>query len=404
MFFKRLSLPTRIGMSVALVMALLAAYYMTRFVRDGSQGTVTSLDAYVGGGLTEVRSGLTGQVRRIVDDGEQVRKGDLLLEVASENAALAKQEAEAKLRETLPRLNPVALKILEGYFTLPEDYSVLKARLETALTAAEKASDRVTALSLAHSKSQLAARKLELKEKKSTADKELLVKLQAEDYRLATALELAREEQEMVNNHRAGLEASLRTRALLEQSAAALNDQQKQLLANAYNIFLRLSRAENDLAGSRKFAPADATVVKANFKPGEQVQADRVALLLVPENEDAFWLIATFSADDAEFVVPGAKCRIRFDDGKGVKMSGRVKERIYPDDDLLLPEEAASTALAGGALRQGSGAVEDDPHFKIHLNIDDQEALLYLQNRPDAIVTIIKGSEAKSFIDAVKNS
>lgn len=401
MFFKRFSLPFRIGLGIALVMAVLAAYYMYSFVRSGSQGTVASLDAYVCGGLTEIKTGLAGQVRRIAPDGEKVRKGDLLLEIASGSSAQAKQQAEAQLQEILPRLSPVGLKILEGYFTLPEESSIIQVRLETALAAAEKSSDRVTVLSLAHAKSQLALRKLELKEDKSAEDKERLLQLQAEDDRLNAALELAREEQETVNNHRAGLEASLRTRKLLEQSAAGLNAQQKQLLAEAQNAFLRLSRAETELADSRKFAPADATVIRANFKPGDLAEAERVAVILEPEGEDVFWLIASFSAQDAEFAVPDAKCRISFNDDKGITMSGRIGERIYPDDDLLLPEEAAGLAHPGGP---GAGAVEDEPHFKIILNVYEPEELLYLQTRPEATVTIIKGSEAKSFIDEMKKS
>jgi multidrug resistance efflux pump len=351
---------------VVLLLALIPAAVYFLFFHN--RPALRSLDAAIYGELLEIQARSSGPVKFIAAEGQKVLQHALLLEIDSSGLEQARLEAEQFIQEQISALPPASLKILQGYALIPEGQDEIGAKLDQQRRAIDQSTEEITDLSVAHASFQLQMRRLELKKNRIAEDDQKLAQMRAQEELMADALDKAREERDAANNARAELEARLRTRKMLDQASSVLPENQKEKFELVKAEFFKLAGAEQEIALSRITAPAEALVVKNFLQPGASAAPGQLAMLLAPEQKELFWVNAFFSAEDADKILPGMKCRVVLQTADKTGIPGRIAAKF--------PAEA-----------------RDDPadpplpvRFKITLYAQDAEALAGLHEKPRIIV------------------
>ncbi|MDR1241882.1 MAG: hypothetical protein LBM00_03725 [Deltaproteobacteria bacterium] len=350
---------------LALLAFIPAALY---FLFVHNRQALQSLDAAIYGELLEIRAMSSGPVKFIAAEGQKVPQHALLLEIDSSGLEQARLEAETFIQEQIASLPPETLKILQGYVLIPEGQDEISARLDQQRVDIDQSTEKITDLSVAHAAFQLQMRRLELKKNRIAEDDKQLAQMRAQEKLMADALDKAREDRDAANNARAELEARLRTRKMLDQASDGLPAHQKDKFELVQTEFLKLTRADQEIALSRITAPEEALVVKNFLQPGASAAPGQPAMLLAPEQRELFWINAFFSAEDAGKILPGMKCRAILQTADKAGIPGRIAARFAAE-------------------------ARDDPadspppvRFKITLYARDAAALARLHEQPRVIV------------------
>ncbi|HJU15512.1 MAG TPA: HlyD family secretion protein [Stellaceae bacterium] len=264
-------------------------------------------DAYIRGDLTPLSAQVDGDVQRVaVDDFQEVKKGDLLVQIDD------------------------------------ADYTARVAQAEAALLGAQAA--------IANIKARKATQKAQVAE--------------AEDAIRATAADVQQTHEEAVRQ-RALLAATFGTRQKVEQAdaaarrfaatlardQAALAAQQRDLAVldtqeSGLRADVKAKKAALDLARialgyTRITAPVSGEVSERGVQAGQYVHAGAQVIAIVPLNN--VWVIANYLETQLTHVAIGQKAEVRVDSFPGVVIKARV-DSIAPASgaqfSLLPPDNA----------------------------------------------------------------
>ncbi|MDR2891551.1 MAG: hypothetical protein LBV80_00460 [Deltaproteobacteria bacterium] len=351
--------------SVALLvtaLALLAAYLM--LFRDTG---LRSLSAHVAGAPVEIKALTAGPVQFVAACGSQVKKGDQLLKIDVGDPLADSGTDDPQITENIDRLDPQAALVLSGFLSIPESLPQLAAQIEEQLKAIAQADTEVIEQSVTHAQVQLELRKLELKKGRIAEDEARLRELRQQDEEQAALLAQSQERRNALNTNRAELEKRLQTKKMLEAAFASLTEEQQTAFYQAREVLVKLEEAEKEIARSSVSAPEDGTVIKTLLKEGEEAQFGQLALLLAPDQSEAFWVSAVFDGTRAEKIAGGEQCRVEFSAEENFTIPGRVgkKQPTTPDE-------------------QSAGQTR----FNIILQTDDPALLARLYERQPAVVVL----------------
>jgi membrane fusion protein, multidrug efflux system len=301
------------GIPITIALLLLAGVVVTLFITRwdvwvGASVRQTTDDAYVRGDITPLSAKIEGYVRRVpVNDFQQVKEGDLLVEIEDNDYGARLAQAEADLA---------------GAEAAIENLKSRKALQHTQIAEAQDAINAIQA-------------DVERTRKEAVRQKALLTST----FGTPQKVEQAVAEERRFEANLAHGEAAL---AAAQRQMAVLDTEEGQLRAAA-----KAKRAASDLAKielgyTRIAAPIDGMVSERGVRVGQYVHDGTQVISVVPLRN--VWVIANYKETQLTHVKIGQKAEITIDTFPGVMVMGRV-DSISPASGsqfTLLPPDNAT--------------------------------------------------------------
>ncbi len=269
--------------------------------------SVSTDNAYVGAETASITSMVTGQVEQVmVSDTQQVKKGDVLVQVDPRDAEIAVAQAKAELLKAQRQYKQTAANssaLNSQVFVSDDGIHSAEAQVEKAKAELDKAKDELSR------RQKLSASGAISKEELSSAQS-AMQNAQA-GYNLAQAgLAQAKSSQKAAQSNLAANDA------LIQGSNE--NSTPDVLVAQA-----KLKQAELDLQRAVIKAPFDGVVTSRKIQIGQRVAPGTVLMMLVPESQ--LYVDANFKESQLAKVRPGQKVTLTSDlYGDDVEYHGTV--------------------------------------------------------------------------------
>ncbi len=329
-----------------------AGYYLW------SQGRVSTDDAFVQGHIHPISSRVAGYVTQVlVDDNQEVKKGQVLLTLDRIDYEVALASAQAALAESEATLTSLELGVpLQLSQT---DQRVRAARAALATLRQNLAASQRTVLAVEEdlrrnqALTRLASLELGririLRAKKAVAQASL-DKAQT-SYETARAQEqAARDRRDVALKQRDALQADLeRVKASIVLAATGQDQatiQSRQVDAQKARVKLaqaRVKQAELNLGYTEVKAPAHGRITLKSVEAGQMVSPGQSLMAVVPMDPAELWIVANYKETQLSKVRPGQRVSIKVDTYPDVELQGRVGSVMAGTGaafSLLPPENA----------------------------------------------------------------
>ncbi|HKR12377.1 MAG TPA: HlyD family secretion protein [Pyrinomonadaceae bacterium] len=380
-------------------------------------------DAFIEGHIIQVSPKVAGYVARVhVEDNQQVKAGDLLVEIDARDYEVRLQQAKSALdaaqaRENEARSNvnltraTTAANVQQARATVSRAQTAVASSRAGASSSANRATQAGSAIStaeanLAQAQAQVKAAEAEAVRTKADVERyqSLLTKdeisRQQVDSAVAAArtaeaeLEVARSRvaaaEAQVNEMRASQAAAAETaRQSVTQIAGAqagvaeaagrlaqantapqqvaVSEAQAQTAkANSEQLAAQVAQAELELSYTKIYAPEDGRVTRKSVEEGALVQIGQPLLAVVPGD---VWVIANFKEDQVGRIVAGQAVEITVDTYRGKVFKGHV-DSIQAGTGArfsLLPPENATGNYVKVVQRVPVKIVFDEPPDPAHM-------------------------------------
>jgi membrane fusion protein (multidrug efflux system) len=254
---------------------------------------VTTDDAYTDGNAVTIAPQVAGEViARDVTDNQQVKAGQVLIEIDPRPYQAARDQAAASLQVAQAQLAAARVNLETVRLTAPARLAGAQAQLLAAQATQFKA--------------QADARRQRSLPKQATTQQDI--------DNAEAALRNA-------NAAVAEAEANVRGADIVAQSIAQADAQVHQLNAQVELAQAQLEQAELNLAWTKLRAPQDGWVTKRNVDKGNYVQVGQALLALVTPD---VWVTANFKEDQLDRMRPGQRVDIGVDAYPGLHLAGHV--------------------------------------------------------------------------------
>ena len=307
-------LPRRFGgIAVTIAILLLATVVVTLFVTRwdvwvGASVRQTTDDAYVRSDITPLSAKIEGYIRRVpVNDFQQVKEGDLLIEIEDNDYGARLAQAEAELAGA-----EAAIANLKSRKALQHSQI---AEAQDAINATQADVDRT--------------------HKEAVRQRALL----ASTFGTPQKVEQAVADERRFEANLAHSEAAL---AAAQRQMAVLDAEEGQLRAAAKAKQAASDLAKIELGYTRIAAPIDGMVSERGVRTGQYVHDGTQVISVVPLHN--VWVIANYKETQLTHVKIGQRAEITIDTFPGVVVTGRV-DSISPASGsqfTLLPPDNAT--------------------------------------------------------------
>ena len=340
---ERLPQPPKAGwrkLVIPLVVVLLAAAILATIIWnwnswEGGRIEQTTDDAYVRGDLTPLSTKVAGIVRDVkVSDFQQVRKGDLLVELQDDDYQAQVAQASAAVEAGRAAIE-----------NNRRQHELQDTKIERALAgidqakaeiAAAEAGEKATQADVVRTRAERTRQEALLQTNSTTQQKVEQAVADEERFAAQFASREADLEQAktLLRSNEDGVEAERRTKAVLES-------QEAQLVADLHAKEAALTAAQVNLGYTRVKAPADGTVGERQVRAGQLVSPGTQVISFVPLVK---WVQANYRETQLTNMKVGDPAEIRIDEYPGRIVRGRVVE-IAPASGsqfALLPPDNAT--------------------------------------------------------------
>ena len=301
------------GIPVTTVILLLAGVVVTLFITRwdawvGASVRQTTDDAYVRGDITPLSAKIEGYIRRVpVNDFQQVKQGDLLIEIEDDDyrARLAQAEAE-----------------FAGAEAAVDNLKSRKALQHTQIAEAQEAINAIQA-------------DVDRTHKEAVRQRALL----ASTFGTPQKVEQAVAEEMRFQANLARGEAAL---AAAQRQMAVLDTEEAQLRAAAKAKQAATDLAKIEFGYTRITAPIDGMVSERGVRTGQYVHDGTQVISVVPLRN--VWVVANYKETQLTRVKPGQPVDLTVDSFPHERLHGYV-ERIAPASGsqfALLPPDNAT--------------------------------------------------------------
>ena len=292
-------------------------------------------DAYVRGDLTPLSTKVTGIVRDVkVSDFQQVRKGDLLVELEDSDylaqvaqASAAVEASKAAIENNRRQRDLQDARIARAFAGVDQAQAQIaaahsgKEAVQADVVRTQKERNRQEALVLSSSSTPQKVEQAVADEQRFAAQ---LASRQADLEQAKTVL----------HSNELAVEAEKRSKAVLES-------QELQLVADLHAKQAALTVAQVNLGYTRIAAPMDGSVGERQVRPGQLVSP---GTQVIPFVSNTKWVQANYRETQLTNVKVGDSAEIRVDKYPGQVIHGRVLE-IAPASGsqfALLPPDNAT--------------------------------------------------------------
>ncbi len=264
-------------------------------------------NAYVQGEITRISSQVSARVVDVlVDDNQQVNKGDLLIRLEPDDFQLALERSRATLA------------------TREAERAQAQSRLtqQASLIAASEAD--VAASQATLGRTQVDLSRAQALRKPGYVSEERVTTLSA-DSRVARS-QMAKAQADLAGQR---------------QQVEALNADLKRLDAQIASARADLAQAELNLTRTEIHAPVSGLVGQRSARAGQYTQVGSHLLALVPD--EAIWVQANFKETQIGKMAPGQKAELTFDSFPDTPIEGRLQSLFAASGaqfSLLPPDNA----------------------------------------------------------------
>src|SRR6266851_3656753 len=301
------------GIPITIALLLLAGVVVTLFITRwdvwvGASVRQTTDDAYVRGDITPLSAKIEGYVRRVpVNDFQQVKEGDLLIEIEDDDYRARLKQAEAELAGAEAAI------------------ANLKSRKALQHTQIAEAQDSINATQA----------DVDRTHKEAVRQRALL----ASTFGTPQKVEQAVAEERRFQANLAGGEAVL---AAAQRQMAVLDTEESQLRAAAKAKQAGFELAKIELGYTRITAPIDGIVSERGVRAGQYVHDGTQVISVVPLHN--VWIIANYKETQLTHVKISQRAEITIDTFPGIVVTGRV-DSVSPASGsqfTLLPPDNAT--------------------------------------------------------------
>jgi membrane fusion protein, multidrug efflux system len=295
-------------------------------------------DAQVNGHLIQVSSRIAGQVQKVyVDENQQVKKGDPIVDLDPRDFQVAVENAKAVLASA--KANALALNVAVPLTTIntgsaltsaTSDVSGAHAQVLQAQQQQQAAHARVLQAQANNAKAQA-----DLERYKPLVEKDVISKQQfdaavaaaaaaAASVQDALATEQAASEAIRVAREReAGSQASLKYAQTGPQQVAAQSAKAKQAEAQAQQAQAQLDQALLNLSYTKIVSPDDGIITRKSVEINQNIASGQNLLTLV--SLDNIWVTANFKETQLRHMAAGQPVEIKVD-ATGKTYHGKVTQ------------------------------------------------------------------------------
>jgi membrane fusion protein (multidrug efflux system) len=271
-----------LGGAALLVVLIAVIFYYSLFIAPYE----STDDAFIDGYVTLISPRVPGQVARLmVTDNQEVKEGDVLVEIDPRDYETSLSQAKADLAAASSQANQSRAQV---------NVSEAKvAQAQAAVTAAEAEAQRAND---------------DLKRYQSVESRAVS----------KSALDLALAQARSAN---ANLEAA-RSQVKAAEAEVTLSGAGVETAAAAIQqAEAKLQQAELNLSYTKIIAPMDARVTARTVQPGNYVQPGQALLALVPKD---VWVVANFKETQLTYMHAGQQVELRMDAYPNRKFKGHV--------------------------------------------------------------------------------
>ncbi|MEN6318673.1 MAG: HlyD family secretion protein [Syntrophaceae bacterium] len=307
---------------ILFVVLIIAGIVGFHYYREYRKTYVTTDDAYVTGRIHIIASKVSGTVKTVyVEDNQLVKKNDLLAEVDDRDYAVRVKEAESARDAEQSKLAELSTKIVVAKRQLAE----MQVSIETA-----KANLKLQEANLKQAEIDL--RRAEKLLKKEVVPEERLERAQTNYDVTSAQVVAAREQMKQI------VAAQETQKAVIKQTESALKSQDSIVKQKEE------TRKAEDLRWSytKIYAPADGYITKKNVENGNQIQAGQPLMAVVSLAD--IWIVANYKETQIEHVKSGQKVKIEVDTYPDRKFEGTVDSIMAGTGSVfsLFPPENAT--------------------------------------------------------------
>jgi membrane fusion protein, multidrug efflux system len=302
---------------------------------QGGRIEQTTDDAEVRGDLTPLSTKVAGIVRDVkVSDFQQVRKGDLLVELQDDDyrAQVAQASAAAEAARDAIEDNRRQRELQDTRI----ERALTGIDLAKAQIAAAEAGEKATQADVVRTRAERARQEALFQTHSTTQQK--VEQAVADEERFAAQLASREADLEqaktLLRSNEDGVAAERRTKAVLES-------QEAQLVADLHAKEAALTLAQVNLGYTKIYAPADGTVGQRQVRAGQLVSPGTQVISFVPLVK---WVQANYLETQLTNMKVGDPAEIRIDEYPGRVVRGNVVE-IAPASGsqfALLPPDNAT--------------------------------------------------------------
>ena len=287
---------------ILIIAAILYAIWAIFF-----SNTVNTDKAYVGADTAEVTSMVTGQVAKVlVQDTQQVHKGDVLVEVDPRDAKIALAQAEAALA-----------KAKRQYKQTQANSSSLNSQIFASSDSITSAQAQVVKAQADYEKAQQELARRQALAQTGAISKEELTSSQSAAKTALAALNVAKAAVSQAESNRKAAQSNL---AANEALIAGANDSTAPDVLSAQ---AQVQQALLDLERTVIRAPVDGVVTSRNIQVGQRVAPGSVLMSVVPISQ--LYVDANFKESQLAKVRVGQSATLTSDlYGKSVVYHGKV--------------------------------------------------------------------------------
>src|SRR6266851_1746780 len=298
-----------VTIAILLLAGVIVALFITRWdVWVGASVRQTTDDAYVRGDITPLSAKVEGYVRRVpVNDFQQVKEGDLLIEIEDDDYRARLKQAEAELA---------------GAEAAIENLKSRKALQHTQIVEAQDAINATQA-------------DVDRTHKEAVRQRALL----ASTFGTPQKVEQAVADEKRFGANLARSEAVL---AAAQRQMAVLDTEESQLRAAAKAKQAGFELAKIELGYTRITAPIDGMVSERGVRAGQYVHDGTQVISVVPLHN--VWVIANYKETQLTHVKISQRAEITIDTFPGIVVTGRV-DSVSPASGsqfTLLPPDNAT--------------------------------------------------------------
>ncbi len=298
-----------VTIAILLLAGVIVALFITRWdVWVGASARQTTDDAYIRGDITPLSAKIEGYIRRVpVNDFQQVKEGDLLIEIEDDDYRARLKQAEAELA---------------GAEAAIENLKSRKALQHTQIVEAQDAINATQA-------------DVDRTHKEAVRQRALL----ASTFGTPQKVEQAVADEKRFGANLARSEAVL---AAAQRQMAVLDTEESQLRAAAKAKQAGFELAKIELGYTRITAPIDGMVSERGVRAGQYVHDGTQVISVVPLHN--VWVIANYKETQLTHVKISQRAEITIDTFPGIVVTGRV-DSVSPASGsqfTLLPPDNAT--------------------------------------------------------------
>jgi membrane fusion protein (multidrug efflux system) len=260
------------------------------FIHRGEESTD---DAAIDGRIVMLSPKIAGHIVTFnIVDNQQVKKGDVLLEVDPADYILRRDHAAAVLEAAEAAASASVSNKETTNISAPSNLEAAQAQVASAEANWEKS------VSDLHRMQRLS---------NEARSQEQLDQAVANEKAMRSSLEDAR--------------ARLRSAETAPKAIAAAEATSRQLAAQVKQAKVDLAQAEQDLSDSQVIAPMDGRITKRSVEFGDYVQPGQQLAALVSND---LWVVANFKETQLTHIRPGQRVTIKVDAFPDLKLDAHV--------------------------------------------------------------------------------